>query len=76
MLAKPSQRSRFLCLAVLSLVALVWAVPDGTASETDPKPAGSKIHRSPPPQGAKTHTMVPGERFRAGWFKRWPDRSQ
>lgn len=36
-----------------------------------PKPAGWRIHRSPPPDSATTHTVVPGERFRAGPFKRW-----
>lgn len=32
---------------------------------------GSMIHRSIPPPGATTHTVVLGERFKAGWFKRW-----
>ena len=33
--------------------------------------AGTRIHRSIPPPGARTHLVVPGERFRAGPFKRW-----
>ncbi|MDE3260117.1 MAG: BamA/TamA family outer membrane protein [Gemmatimonadota bacterium] len=37
----------------------------------DPPLPGYRIHRSIPPQGATTHVVVPGERFRAGGFKRW-----
>ena len=33
--------------------------------------AGTRIHRSIPLPGARTHLVIPGERFRAGVFKRW-----
>ena len=54
---------------VLSL-ALAISVPATSAAEESPPP-GYKIHRSIPPPGAKTHVVIPGERFRAGGFKRW-----
>ncbi len=54
---------------VLSLVLTV-SIPTESTSEESPSP-GYKIHRSIPPPGAKTHVVVPGERFRAGGFKRW-----
>ncbi len=55
------------------LLSLVFAlsVPAESALQTDPPPPGYRIHRSIPPQGAKTHVVVPGERFSAGWLKRW-----
>ena len=55
------------------LLSLVMALSVSTAStpQEDPPAPGHKIHRSIPPQGAKTHVVVPGERFRAGGFKRW-----
>ena len=55
---------------LLSLVFIV-SIPAVSASEKDSPPPGYRIHRSIPPQGAKTHVVVPGERFRAGGFKRW-----
>ena len=55
-------------LIVLSLV-LAISVPAGSSEESPP--LGHKIHRSIPPPGAKTHVVIPGERFRAGRFKRW-----
>ena len=54
---------------VLSLVLAV-SIPAASTAEESPPP-GYKIHRSIPPPGAKTHVVVPGERFRAGGFKRW-----
>ncbi len=56
-------------LIVLSL-ALAISVPAVSSPEESPPP-GHKIHRSSPPPGAKTHVVIPGERFRAGGFKRW-----
>ncbi len=53
------------------LLALALSVPGASASQKDSPAPGSRIHRSVPPPGAKTHTVIPGERFRAGGFKRW-----
>ena len=55
---------------LLSLV-LALSAPAEAAPEKQLPPPGYRIHRSIPPQGAKTHVIVPGERFRAGGFKRW-----
>ncbi|MCZ6819764.1 MAG: hypothetical protein O7G31_09780, partial [Calditrichaeota bacterium] len=52
-------------------VALAVTVPADSSAQEDPPPSGRHIYRSPPPPGAKTHTVVPGERFRAGGFKKW-----
>ena len=57
--------------AVLLSVALAFSGPAESAPREDSPPPGWRIHRSIPPQGAKTHVVVPGERFRAGGFKRW-----
>ena len=57
--------------AFLLSLALAISVPAESASQQDPPPPGYRIHRSIPPKGAKTHVVVPGERFRAGGFKRW-----
>ena len=54
---------------VLSLV-LAASIPAESVEEESPPP-GHKIHRSIPPPDAKTHVVIPGERFRAGEFKRW-----
>ena len=56
--------------AILLLLVLAVSIQAESASEESPAP-GYRIHRSIPPQGAKTHVVVPGERFRAGGFKRW-----
>ena len=56
----------FLLALGLTLSASAESVP-----EKQPPPPGYRIHRSIPPPGAKTHVVVPGERFRAGGFKRW-----
>ena len=57
--------------AALFSLALAFSVStESTPQEELPTP-GYRIHRSIPPQGAKTHVVVPGERFRAGEFKRW-----
>ena len=57
--------------AILFLLVLAFSVPiESTPDEDSPAP-GHRIHRSIPPQGARTHMVVPGERFRAGGFKRW-----
>ena len=56
--------------ALFSLVLALSVSTESTPHEDLPAP-GHKIHRSIPPQGAKTHVVVPGERFRAGGFKRW-----
>ena len=55
------------------LLSLVLALSVATESipQKDPLPPGYRIHRFIPPQGAMTHVVVPGERFRAGGFKRW-----
>ena len=55
---------------LLSLVLALSVSTESTPQENLPAP-GHKIHRSIPPPGAKTHVVVPGERFRAGGFKRW-----
>ena len=55
---------------VLSLVLALSVSAKSTPQEELPPP-GYRIHRSIPPQGAKTHVVIPGERFRAGGFKRW-----
>ena len=57
--------------ALLLSLVLALSVPAVSVSEKESPPAGYRIHRSIPPQGAKTHVVVPGERFRAGGFKRW-----
>ena len=56
--------------AILLPLVLAVSIQAESASEESPAP-GYRIHRSIPPQGAKTHVVVPGERFRAGGFKRW-----
>ena len=55
---------------LLSLSAAFCVATDASPREDSPPP-GWRIHRSIPPEGAKTHVVVPGERFRAGAFKRW-----
>ncbi len=56
---------------VLLLIVLAFSVPaESTPQKSSPAP-GSMIHRSIPPKGARTHMVIPGERFRAGGFKRW-----
>ncbi len=56
---------------LLFLMILAFSIPAESAPQKDTAAQGNKIHRSIPPQGAKTHVVVPGERFRSGWFKRW-----
>lgn len=67
------RRSGRLCRAAVMLGATVLlGVPVAHgADQEQPKPAGWRIQRFPPPENATTHTVVPGERFRAGSFKRW-----
>ena len=56
---------------VLLLIVLAFSVPaESTPQKSSPAP-GSMIQRSIPPKGARTHLVIPGERFRAGGFKRW-----
>ncbi len=55
---------------LLSLVFALSVQAESMPQKQSPPP-GYRIHRSIPPQGAKTHVVVPGERFRAGGFKRW-----
>ena len=57
--------------AILLSLVLALAVSTESTPQEDPPAPGYRIHRSIPPQGAKTHVVVPGERFRAGGFKRW-----
>lgn len=57
--------------AVLLSLVFALSVPAVSASEQDSPPPGYRIHRSIPPPGAKTHIVAPGERFRAGGFRRW-----
>lgn len=61
----------FRWMASLFILILVLSFPYKSASQQESSAQGKRIHRSIPPQGAKTHLVVPGERFRAGWFKRW-----
>lgn len=59
-------------VAVTLAVALSLCAPAARAADGEPpKPAGWRIQRSPPPANVSVHTVVPGERFRAGSFKRW-----
>ncbi len=53
------------------LLVLVFSFPATGEQQKDSVPPGWRIHRSVPPPGATTHVVVPGERFRAGSFKRW-----
>ncbi len=64
-------RSRGRIAAALGLALLLCAPGAWGEGQDQPKPAGWRIHRSPPPDSATTHTVIPGERFRAGSFKRW-----
>ena len=57
--------------AVLLLLMLTLSVPGVPTAQEELPPPGYRIHRSIPQPGAKTHVVVPGERFRAGGFKRW-----
>lgn len=56
---------------VLLYLSLAFSVSAAFASQGDSPAPGQRIHRSVPPPGARTHVVVPGERFRAGGFKRW-----
>ena len=56
---------------VLLYLSLAFSVSAALASQRDSPAPGQRIHRSVPPPGARTHVVVPGERFRAGGFKRW-----
>ena len=51
------------------LIAISAAIE--AAPQKDSRRPGWRIHRSVPPQGVRIHVVVPGERFRAGPFKRW-----
>ena len=57
-------------IAVALSLASILCVSAEAAPQDAPAP-GWRIHRSIPPEGAKAHMVVPGERFRAGAFKRW-----
>ena len=57
--------------AVLLSLVLAFSFPTASTPQEELSAPGYRIHRSIPPQGAKTHVVVPGERFRAGGFKRW-----
>ena len=57
--------------AILFSLVLAFSIPIESTSQEDSPPPGYRIHRSIPPPGAKTHMVIPGERFRAGGFKRW-----
>ena len=52
-------------------LVLALSVPASSLAANPLPPAGYRIQRSIPPDDAKTHIVVPGERFRAGGFKRW-----
>ena len=52
-------------------LAFTFCVSAESMPQKQQPPPGYRIHRSIPPSGAKTHVVVPGERFRAGGFKRW-----
>ncbi len=65
-------RSRGWLGAALLAFVLACTIPASAhAQEAPSTAAGRKIHRSIPAVGAKTHTVVLGERFRAGGFKKW-----
>ena len=66
----PKEKAVLLSLA-LALCGRTEAGPAEDSPGEDSPPPGWRIHRSIPPQGATTHVVVPGERFRAGGFKRW-----
>ena len=66
----PKEKAVLLSLA-LALCGRTEAGPAEDSPGEDSPPPGWRIHRSIPPQGATTHVVVPGERFRAGAFKRW-----
>ncbi len=57
--------------AIVFLLVLAFSIPTESTSQEDSPAPGYRIHRSIPPQGARTHMVIPGERFRAGGFKRW-----
>lgn len=61
--------SRWNPLYLMFVIAL--SVPAASGSQKESPVPGSRIHRSVPPPGASTHKVIPGERFRAGEFKRW-----
>ena len=67
-----SRRSRYCgCTAIFCAAMLTVVVPSRSIAQERQTVVGEKIHRSIPPAGAKTHTVVPAERYRAGWLKRW-----
>ncbi len=68
---KPRYRGQCWRSTALLAVALIFIVQGDLRAQETPSAAGRKIHRSIPPAGAKTHTVVPGERFRVGGFKKW-----
>ena len=55
----------------LAFLGFALSVPAESTPQKDSPAPGHRIHRSIPPPGAKTHLVIPGERFRAGWFQRW-----
>ncbi|MFB3050209.1 MAG: hypothetical protein ACE1Z9_08675 [Acidimicrobiia bacterium] len=42
-----------------------------TALAVHPIGSAAQVATSPPPKGARTHTLVLGERYRVGGFKRF-----
>ena len=56
---------------LLPLFVLTLSVHAESTLQKSLPPPGYRIQRFIPPQGAKTHVVVPGDRFRAGGFKRW-----
>lgn len=48
-------------IGIMAFAILVWSATTLAA----------QIVKSPPPPGATTHTVVPGERYRSGAFRRW-----
>ena len=58
-------------IAFLLWLPAAFCVSVDAAPQDGSPPPGWRIHRSVPPPGAQTHMVVPGERFRAGPFKRW-----
>ena len=69
-MTSPKGKAVLLSLA-LALSGRAGAAPQVDSPAEDSPPPGWRIHRSIPPEGAATHVVVPGERFRAGAFKRW-----
>lgn len=52
-------------------LGIAFSLPAESTPQKDSPAPGHRIHRSVPPPSARVHSVIPGERFRAGWFHRW-----